>query len=165
MDCRACSAALSAVLDEEADSREVEAVHAHLRACDSCQRRWMRLREAREAFRALPPDRPGAAFEKRVLAALTPRGRRWLRLTLAGAAAALVVAVLYSSIRDGDVSPRSPSTRALKVEPPASGLAGLEAGRDDIACVSADAARGGCGPTVPCASRDSCGATMPAEGL
>jgi anti-sigma factor RsiW len=84
MECEACGALLSAMLDGELEASAEAAARAHVRSCERCERRWRRLLRVREGFQTLTAEGPSDTFARRTLESGRAGLPRRVRLTLGG---------------------------------------------------------------------------------
>jgi hypothetical protein len=153
---------LSALLDAELSADERGAVEAHLRACESCHRRYLRLLATQELMRSAVPQ-------------WSPRPNRRVRPMIVGigAAASLLAALwLPSAVRRPD---RPMLTQSVATAVPANAVEPSDADVDVVVgppllgeLIDCNASEPALGCIVeidlgPCAIADECG--LPAAAI
>jgi anti-sigma factor RsiW len=105
MNCKHCQIEVDALIDGRLDGTAADAVRAHLASCPTCGAAWQDYQAAWNAFSGSPEIEPSSNFVARVMSTLdatedpqpasvrTLVWPRWLRLSAAAAATAVIVTV------------------------------------------------------------------------
>jgi anti-sigma factor RsiW len=105
MNCQHCQNEFDTLLDDQLDAPSAGAVRAHLATCAACGAAWRDYQAAWNAFSGSPEIEPSSNFVARVMGAIDAADQaapasnwtlvwpRWLRLSTAAAATAIIVIV------------------------------------------------------------------------
>lgn len=97
--------ALSAYLDGELPTRELETLQTHLATCAECRAELHDLDAARTAVRSLPRLEPPESLDVRRVAATERRNSRRRQLVAVAASAAAILAIGTAALRPAEPEP------------------------------------------------------------